>query len=160
LPTMFCLRSWLPVLFIPTNASPAFIFMFFVSTYFLNRPCVYCSLLLLILFISSCYWSDHCFFDIHSNWFEPRHLSSPLPNPLPLATTNYGAMPNATMEQASFLATTINNTAAALAGAAVEEVQRRVDIRSEWTGIGVEWIRSLLGKREWRVPCVDVLIRL
>jgi hypothetical protein len=64
------------------------------------------------------------------------------------------------MEQASFLATTINNTVAALAGAAVEEIKRRVEPQAEWTGIGVEWVRSLLGRREWRVPCVDVLIRL
>ncbi len=54
----------------------------------------------------------------------------------------------------------INETAAALAGAAIEEVKKRVEIRPEWTGIGVEWIRSFLGKKEWRLPCVDVLIRL
>ncbi|SCO80420.1 uncharacterized protein FRV6_04633 [Fusarium oxysporum] len=69
---MFCLRSWLPLLFIPTNASPAFIFLFFICTYFLNRPCVYCSILLLILFLTSCNWSDRCFFDLGSNWFLPR----------------------------------------------------------------------------------------
>src|ERR1700712_5882836 len=68
--------SWLPLLFIPTNASPIFIFLFFLCTYFLNRPCVYCSFLLLILFASSCHWSDHCFFDFSSNWFEPRHTAS------------------------------------------------------------------------------------
>ena len=54
----------------------------------------------------------------------------------------------------------INQTATALAGAAVEEIKRRVDIRPEWTGIGVEWIRSWLGAREWRLPCLDVYIRL
>ncbi|KAI9842153.1 MAG: hypothetical protein M1837_007440 [Sclerophora amabilis] len=163
--------SWLPLLFIPTNASPAFILMFFISTYFLNRPCVYCSVLLLILFISSCYWSDQCFFDLHSNWFEPRHLSSPLPNPIsnPFnGSYSAGFSPSPAMEssnvtmwdEASFLAVAVNNTATALAGAAIEEVKRRVDLKSEWTGIGVEWIRSLLGRREWKLPCVDVLVRL
>jgi len=157
---MFCLRSWLPLLFIPTNASPLFVVSFFLLTYFLNRPCVYCSVLLLILFISSCYWSDHCFFDIHSNWFEPRHLSSPLPNPLPRAGTSPGHLRSGKAEQASFLISTVNDTAALLAGAAIEEFKRRVDFKTEWTGLGVEWIRSWLGAREWRLPCLDVYIRL
>jgi len=145
---MFCLRSWLPLLFIPTNASPIFIFLFFLCTYFLNRPCVYCSFLLLILFASSCHWSDHCFFDFSSNWFEPRQSEVTLGN-------QTGAL-----EQASVLVSAMNNTAAALAGTALEEAKRRLAIQTEWTGIGVEWLRSLLGKREWRVPCVDVYIRL
>jgi len=135
--------SWLPLLFIPTNASPIFIFLFFLCTYFLNRPCVYCSFLLLILFASSCHWSDHCFFDFSSNWFEPR--------------TGNG---NGVMEQASVLASAMNNTTVALAGTTLEEAKRRLAVRTEWTGIGVEWLRSLLGKREWTVPCVDVYIRL
>ena len=54
----------------------------------------------------------------------------------------------------------LNNTAVALAGTALEEAKRRLAMRTEWTGIGVEWLRSLLGRREWRVPCVDVYIRL
>lgn len=62
--------------------------------------------------------------------------------------------------EASFLATAVNQTATALAGAAVEELKKTVDIRPEWTGIGVEWIRSWLGAREWRLPCLDVQIRL
>ncbi|KAI9671159.1 MAG: hypothetical protein M1817_003666 [Caeruleum heppii] len=158
---MFCLRSWLPLLFIPTNASPFFIILFFTSTYFLNRPCVYCSLLLLILFISSCYWSDRCFFDLSHNPFEPRHLSSPLPNPIPAAVDESPAMANATMMEASFLADAISGTARVLGGALGDTVKRRLmDGRPEWTGIGVQWIRSMLGRREWRVPCVDVMIRL
>jgi len=156
---MFCLRSWLPLLFIPTNASPIFIFLFFVSTYFLNRPCVYCSFLLLILFASSCHWSDHCFFDFSSNWFEARHHSPSLP-PIP-----NNAMSNQSMDQISVFAGALNNTAAALTSAAMEEAKRRlangvVSGRTEWTGIGVEWLRSLLGRREWRVPCVDITVRL
>ncbi|KAL8651587.1 MAG: hypothetical protein Q9210_003170 [Variospora velana] len=122
---------------------------FFLLTYFLNRPCVYCSALLLILFISSCYWSDQCFFDIHSNWFEPRRISSAIPNPLAQAE---GASGDAsfTGEEASFLVQTVNETAAALASAAMEEIKRRAQIKSEWTGVGMEWIRSWLGAREWR----------
>jgi hypothetical protein len=150
------LYSWLPLLFIPTNASPIFIFLFFVCTYFLNRPCVYCSFLLLILFASSCHWSDHCFFDFSSNWFEPRQQSSTIPP----AIVNSSALSNQTLEQVSIFAGALNNTAAALASTALEEAKRRLAVRTEWTGIGVEWLRSLLGRREWRLPCVDVYIRL
>lgn len=137
-----------------------FVVSFFFLTYFLNRPCVYCSVLLLILFVSSCYWSDHCFFDIHSNWFEPRHLSSPLPNPLSHASDYSVSAGEYNSGEVSFMVAAINQTATALAGAAVEEIKRRVDVRPEWTGIGVEWIRSWLGAREWRLPCLDVYIRL
>ena len=60
---MFCLRAWIPLLFLPTNASPVLVFplrlypngdfqngilkscyryvvTFFVLTYLLNRPCI------------------------------------------------------------------------------------------------------------------------
>jgi hypothetical protein len=69
-------------------------------------------------------------------------------------------MSNQTLDQVSIYAGALNNTAAALAGTALEETKRRLAMRSEWTGIGVEWLRSLLGRREWRLPCVDVYIRL
>jgi hypothetical protein len=135
-------HSWLPLLFFPTNASPIFIFLFFICTYFLNRPCNYCLLLLLILFASSCHWADHCFFDFSSNWFEPRQTSNPA------------------MDEVSILAAALNNTAAALAGSALEEAKRRLATQTEWTGLGVEWLRSLLGRREWRIQCMDIVVRL
>ena len=143
-------RSWLPLLFIPTNASPAFIFLFFVCTYFLNRPCVYCSILLLILFLTSCNWSDRCFFDFRSNWFLPRPGSA---GSLDVSDTalQHDSVFNATVVEMA------NSTAKALAGAAADEIAAR---RAEWTGLGVEWLRSLLGKREWRIECMDIYIRL
>ncbi|GAB0134515.1 hypothetical protein EsDP_00002882 [Epichloe bromicola] len=137
---MFCLRSWLPLLFIPTNASPAFIFLFFICTYFLNRPCVYCSILLLVLFFTSCNWSDRCFFDLGSNWFLPRP-----------STSDSTALFNATVMDMA------NSTAKALASAVVDDMSAR---RAEWTGLGVEWLRTFLGKREWRIDCMDIYIQL
>ncbi|KAM0428586.1 hypothetical protein ACHAPT_006947 [Fusarium lateritium] len=147
---MFCLRSWLPLLFIPTNASPAFIFLFFICTYFLNRPCVYCSILLLILFLTSCNWSDRCFFDFGSNWFLPRPTN---PNQLPpdAAAADDAATFNSTVFEM------VNTTAAAIAKAASDDLAAR---RAEWTGLGIEWLRNLLGKREWRIDCMDIYVRL
>ncbi|KAI1002770.1 hypothetical protein K3495_g5432 [Podosphaera aphanis] len=81
-----------------------------------------------------------------SNWFNaPRQFQSP--NDTEISTTD-------------IYADALNSTAVALTGAALEEAKHRLAIKSTWTGIGVEWLRSLLGKREWRLPCVDVYIRL
>jgi hypothetical protein len=151
--------SWLPLLFIPTNASPIFIFLFFVCTYFLNRPCIYCSFLLLILFASSCNWSDHCFFDFSSNWFEARPLPPLVPDDANTTFMNATTSDQA-LEQVMIFAEAMNSTAKTLGGAALQEIQKRLPERPEWTGIGVGWLRSLLGRREWTLPCVDVKIRL
>lgn len=162
--------SWLPLLFIPTNASPAFIFLFFVCTYFLNRPCGYCSFLLLILFMTSCNWSDRCFFDFSTNWFQSRPSSSTLATPPSPASTAAEAG-NATFFSAASLAgyrddlsaaatvaaEILNGTTASLVAAATNHAAKA---RTEWTGLGMEWLRSLLGKREWRIDCLDVYIRL
>ncbi|PYI04222.1 hypothetical protein BO78DRAFT_399083 [Aspergillus sclerotiicarbonarius CBS 121057] len=157
---MFCLRSWLPLLFIPTNASPLFIISFVTLTYILHRPCIYCSALLLILFISSCHWSDKCFFDLRGDWFSPRY-----------STTSTTIDPVNETTFASYVFETVNSTTKALAGAVLDEAQRRLNnngslsslspaAQDEWTGIGLEWLRSLLGRREWTLPCVDVKVRL
>lgn len=158
---MFCLRSWLPLLFIPTNASPAFIFVFFLCTYFLNRPCFYCSFLLLILFLTSCNWSDRCFLDLGSNWFQPQPAGSYIYLPIPgwkreepaNGTTSEDLDPTASAVVAQML----NTTAGALATAATEQIARA---KVEWTGLGLEWLRSILGRREWRIDCLDLYIRL
>ncbi|CAG7931749.1 unnamed protein product [Penicillium olsonii] len=161
---MFCLRSWLPLLFIPTNASPLFIISFVALTYIIHRPCIYCSALLLILFVSSCHWSDRCIFDLRSNWFAPRYSAEP---------SNYSPMSGNSTEATvrtegltEFVFDTVNSTAKALAGAALEGVQQHLapsgmeSKSDEWTGVGLEWMRSLLGRREWTLPCVDVKVRL
>jgi len=70
---------------------------------------------------------------------------------------------------AGYIIDTVNTTATALAGAAFEEAKRRllnngslpVEFRQEeWTGMGLEWLRSLIGRREWTLPCIDVKVRL
>ncbi|GLI72412.1 hypothetical protein PoHVEF18_000587 [Penicillium ochrochloron] len=158
---MFCLRSWLPLLFIPTNASPLFIISFIALTYIIHRPCIYCSALLLILFVSSCHWSDRCIFDLRSNWFAPRYSSAPAESFLSGNATMEAPLPGDSL--AGFVFDTFNSTAKALAGAALESAQQKLGVEArseEWTGVGLEWLRSLLGRREWTLPCVDVKVRL
>lgn len=158
---MFGYFSWLPLLFIPTNASPAFIFLFFVCTYFLNRPCFYCSVLLIILFLTSCNWADRCFFDFGSSWFESRPVGSYVWLPVPAwkgtETANLSAAENPDATVSAVVADMVNTTAGAWAAAATEQIART---KVEWTGLGLEWLRSLLGRREWRIDCLDLYIRL
>ncbi len=133
-----------------------FMISFLILTYLSTRPCFYCTILLLILFASSCHWSDNCFLDLNANWFEPRQFSSTLPNPLPQATA---ADRQTCKSDASFITNAINETASALAGIALETLGRKIP-KTEWTGIGFGWLRSLLGTREWKIPCLDILVRL
>ncbi|KAG6206767.1 hypothetical protein E4U35_001438 [Claviceps purpurea] len=149
LTSIFSLNSWLPLLFIPTNASPAFIFLFFICTYFLNRPCVYCSILLLILFFTSCNWSDRCFLDVRSNWFLPR--------PPKVDTVGAATRSADDVDAAALFNATVVDMAKALAGAAADDMAAK---RAEWTGLGLEWLRTWLGKREWRIECMDIAIQL
>ncbi|KAL2155629.1 hypothetical protein VTH82DRAFT_371 [Thermothelomyces myriococcoides] len=128
---MFCLRSWLPLLFIPTNASPAFIFLFFLCTYFLNRPCFYCSFLLLILFLTSCVEGG--------------------------VTNNVEISENLHATVSAMVGEMLQTTAGALATTVTEQATR---VKVEWTGLGLEWLRSLLGRREWQIDCLDLYIRL
>ncbi|KAJ5653190.1 hypothetical protein N7490_000193 [Penicillium lividum] len=160
---MFCLRSWLPLLFIPTNASPLFIISFVALTYTIHRPCIYCSALLLILFASSCHWSDRCIFDLRSNWFAPRYSSQSSGDYTPMSGNATTAAPLPGDSLTDFVFDSFNSTAKVLVGAAMESAQQRLGIKSqsdEWTGVGLEWLRSLLGRREWTLPCIDVKVQL
>ena len=144
-------------LLIPSNS---FVALFFLSTFLLHRPCIYCSALLIILFISSCNWSDRCFVDFSQNWFESRTRSSPLPNPLPAAANWSDMGGKGYMDDGSFWKAAVNETASLLGTAAKEELKRRMPTKTEWTGLGMGWMRSWLGAREWRLPCLDIYVRL
>jgi hypothetical protein len=65
---MYCLRSFIPLLLLPLplSLSPIHLTTLLILTYALNRPCIYCSLLLVILFASSCHWSGRCFWSPYS----------------------------------------------------------------------------------------------
>jgi len=170
-----------------------------LTTYFLNRPCIYCSFLLLILFASSCHWSGRCFVDFstsssiptspispsdgghgygYAEWFTPRiytirsregHSGSSSSSRNISENGNGTTAGSGETDLADFLNTTINDTISALAAAAFEDAKKRLNPGSvllsnsglpESAGIGMGWLRSLLGRSEWTVPCVDVKIRL
>ncbi|KAH8716942.1 hypothetical protein GQ44DRAFT_659878 [Phaeosphaeriaceae sp. PMI808] len=139
---MFCLRSWIPVLFflLRTHASPVYLVLFIAATYFLNRPCVYCSLLLFILVVA--------LFDFHTPWFDA-----------PLAPDTAELALNGTIvETAGVLVQAANHTAQAIVKSAFEDVRLKAGQAS--SGKEYEWVKGLLGKKEWRIQCLDVLIRI
>ncbi|ORX99823.1 hypothetical protein BCR34DRAFT_592808 [Clohesyomyces aquaticus] len=158
---MFCLRSWIPILFflLRTNASPVYLVLFISATYFLNRPCVYCSLLLFILVVA--------LFDFHTPWFEP---------PLEHETGELGSsaaeqLGDALGETASLVVHVANSTAQAVVKAAVEGIKEKIggaaagsaDAAAASAAAGAqsyEWVKGLLGKKEWRIECLDVLFRI
>lgn len=151
------LMIYRPLLIFLTNASPIYVALFLTATYALQRPCVYCSILLFVLVFS--------LFDFHADWFEPRwHPAS-----LTISETATSLLSGNTTftealgETASIAISAINGTGGSLASAALECARKRVSggsASSSASGSGFEWLRSLLEKRQFRIPCVDVLVRL
>jgi hypothetical protein len=131
-----------------------YLILFLSATYFLNRPCVYCSLLLFILVVA--------LFDFHTPWFEPP-LSSESAAELNNATT--APFRDGLIETAAVFAQAANQTAQALIKTAVDAVRERasgstVDALYGNGTAGYEWVKGLMGKKEWRIQCLDVLVRV
>ncbi|KAF2672484.1 hypothetical protein BT63DRAFT_197076 [Microthyrium microscopicum] len=165
---MFCLRSWIPILFFLTNASPIYLVLFISATYIVNRPCVYCSLLLAILVIS--------LFDFHTDdWFEPRYrraenmngffaspsnTSSPLLQP---GSAFNGSMlvPDVVRDTLAVFSAAVNNSMPTVAGSIWKSSKETVgEVTANATVSGVSgWIRNVL-RKEWRIDCLDIVLRL
>ena len=144
------------------NASPIYVALFLSATYALQRPCVYCSILLFVLIFSV--------FDFRSNWFESRW--PPQPTLVTLAQTARSFLgPNATAtdilgQTVASVASAINGTGDSLASRALEDMTNK---GMELLGLqttpvnasAFEWLRqALVEKRAIRIPCLDVHIRL
>jgi hypothetical protein len=81
-------------------------------------------------------------FDFHTPWFD-----APLPE-LALNGTEAGV-----------LAQAVNESAKAVGRSVVEGVKGRLG--GEVSGAqSQEWVKGLLGRKEWRIQCLDVLIRV
>ena len=125
-----------------TNASPVYLVLFISATYFLNRPCFYCSLLLFILVVA--------LFDFHTPWFEA-----------PLSTDTAGLALNGTTPFRDTIFETANSTAQALLQVAIDGMRNKTAEAVAAAGSGnYEWVKGLVGKKEWKIQCLDVLIRI
>jgi hypothetical protein len=85
---------------------------------------------------------------IHTPWFDP-----------PLAPDTAELALNGTIvETAGVLVQAANHTAQAIVKNAVDGVRGRI---GQTNGTKeYEWVKGLLGKREWKIQCLDVLIRV
>lgn len=174
---MFCLRSWvftLACLYVlvtqdnsrhpsltagyRTNASPIYIFLFLTATYILQRPCVYCSILLFVLIFS--------LFDFNANWFEPRWQPA---NSITQTATSLlrgnATLAEALEETASIALSALNGTGGSLVSMGLESARKRFAgeqqvLSAPTAASGFDWLRNILEKRQFRIPCVDVLVRL
>lgn len=173
---MYCLRSYLPLLLLPLplSLSPVHLVLFIALTYFLNRPCIYCSLLLVILFASSCQWSNRCFIDLRqhgedtssvASWFIPRLYTTP--------ATALAEQTNNSSDMGAFLVDIANSTVAGLSQALKESASGLLEGEHQKltttslpsslptdVGIGTHWLRHAIGRSEWTLPCVGVKVVL
>lgn len=159
---MFCLRNWLPILVFISSASPIYIVAFLSGYYIYQRPCVYCSILLFVLVFS--------IFDFTADWFEPRWNS----NASALTTTitsflgGNATLSEVVLETASMAVSAVNGTGGSLASMAMENVRQRITgepssavIATIPNGLSAfEWLRNILDRRQLRIPCLDVVVRL
>lgn len=132
-----------------TNVSPIYLILFVSATYYLNRPCLYCSLLLTVLVFT--------LYDWRSDWFEPRN-NLYAPN-LDSASGSH-SIQDAAIQSASAIASAFNSTALSAAQSALHGLKRRMSGEEQAYVSGAQWLRELIGKKEWRIPCIDVLVRL
>lgn len=136
-------------------------------TYYLNRPCLYCSLILLILFATSCHWSQSCIIDfnyvpraeggsVYATWFIPRIQT------LHERSSNANQSQEVYNETLSYMASAIANTtvaglteaAARLAGSNIRESTTPGFVSSMFA------TAKDLFRREWMIPCIGVKVVL
>ncbi|KAI5274447.1 hypothetical protein E4T47_02614 [Aureobasidium subglaciale] len=144
---MFCLRTWLPVLFFISNVPPLYLVLFISAMYYLNRPCVYCSLLLTVLVISV--------YDFNTNWFEPQPESSSSSSSHPgnLTTTALG-------DNIAVATSAIHSAAASIAQSVADGLTKKTGFDVQPQISVAEWLKEMFNKKEWRIPCIDVTVRL
>ena len=136
------------------NASPMFLALFLATNYFLNRPCVYCSLLLAVLVVA--------LFDFHGDWFvspweRMQHEKITALN----QTEAPASMQESISESASLLTSAISTTAEAVRNLTTGRSGAEKTLeRSAWTWFGLGWFREAITRGEVRISCLNMVIRL
>ena len=165
---MFCLRTWIPMLFFllviavqqhnlidsqlirgRTNASPIYLILFITATYCLNRPCVYCSLLLAILVIS--------IFDLKSDWF----LQPGATEDSATTTDDLTCIQVYQPESTNLLLEAISKSTCTLANDDTEALNSGFDTRNTLLHyFSFDWLKKYFDRNHWRLQCMDVVFLL
>lgn len=94
-------------------------------------------------------------FDWQSDWFEPRNNVWDT-----ICPANITSSTNATTRQCASVALgMLNESATALATDALSGVKAVINGQAP-TMSGAQWLRALVGRREWHIPRLDVYIRI
>lgn len=67
---------------------------------------------------------------------------------------------NAALEHVSIAASIVNSTVSSVAQSALQGFKRKPEVDIEQQISVAAWLKELLGKKEWRIPCIDVAVRL
>lgn len=136
-----------------SSAPPLYLLLFLSATYILQRPCVYCSLLLAILIL--------VLFDFNKNWFEPQLETSPTEMTSPHTNTT-SAVQDVLQDSLTMATTILNGTAGVVADAVATSFTKTTTEESSttWALLGGEWLKTIFDKRELRIPCVNAVLRL
>lgn len=61
---------------------------------------------------------------------------------------------------ASLVGGMLNETAGALVDSGMQQVSRVTGSRWSWGRTGLEWLRDIAQRREFRIDCLDTIVRL
>lgn len=169
-----------PLLVFLTSTPPIYVVLFLLAHYRLSGACVYCSvsahdpratlqrsslfqILLFVLVFS--------LFDFSADWFEPR-WNGDFVGSISSTTASFisgnATFTEALVETASIAVSAINGTGGSLASAAMDGLKHKMTgtsssaITANATNgtSGFEWLRGALDKYHFRIPCLDVTVRL
>ena len=128
-----------------SNVPPLYLILIVSAMYYLNRPCVYCSLLLSILVIS--------LYDFNNNWFESQPDSA--------SSSHTGnSTTNIIGDNISTATSVVQSVAASVVQSVAQSFTQKTGLEIQPQISAAEWLKELLGKKEWRIPCLDVAVRL
>jgi hypothetical protein len=95
-------------------------------------------------------------------------MASTLPNPL-LAASSYSSstlFSSESLNKGSGIQNAVGDVVGGLVSEGVQSVKDAIvglgsgSGEGEVEGLGLDWVRNLLGAREWRVPLLEVDVRL
>ncbi|KAK0248641.1 hypothetical protein LTS09_016200 [Friedmanniomyces endolithicus] len=145
-----------------SSCSPLYVVLFLATNYWLQRPCVYCSILLFVLCAS--------LIDFKADWFEPRwqpsmESSLSASETLPSFISGNATVTDAVLETASLAISALNGTGGSLVSAAMNSAKRRVGGgASNSSGSATldffSVVKSAMEKWQVRIPCLGVVVRL
>jgi hypothetical protein len=96
-------------------------------------------------------------FDFNSDWFEPKYSGH---NASDATSSTPSILPDYVVSGISAVSAMTNNTISSVVDTALGAIKSRNTV--ETSGVNstfVEWIKGIL-RKEWRIQCLDLIVRL